>query len=65
MPDYEIRIFQLNKFIIKFSTKITKHFQSMEISADIFVQKFFISIFSAFFPFEILNKIWDIFLIVK
>jgi hypothetical protein len=64
MPDYEIRNFQLNHLICKFSPKLYKHFQSHEINVDLFVQKFFISIFSAFFPFDILIKIWDIFLIV-
>jgi hypothetical protein len=64
MPDYEIRNFQLNYLIGKFLPKLYKHFQAQEINVDLFVQKFFISIFSAFFPFDILIRIWDIFLIV-
>jgi hypothetical protein len=65
MPDYEIRIYQLKILIKKFYPEISEHFNLKEINIDLFVQKFFISIFSAFFPFEILIKIWDIFLIVK
>jgi hypothetical protein len=65
MPDYQIRTFQLEFLMKKYVPILIEHFNKNEINSDIFMSKFFLTIFSAFLPFEILCKLWDIFLIVN
>ena len=65
MPDYQIRTFQLEFLMSKFVPKLYEHFKRNEINSDFFMSKFFLTIFAAFLPFEILCKFWDIFLIVN
>ncbi len=64
MPDFQIRIFQLDHFMRKFIPNIYEHFKKNEINSDIFMSKMLLTIFSSFLPFETLCKVWDVFLIV-
>ena len=65
MPDYQIRIFQLNHYLSVNLPNIFNHFKKQEINADLFLGRWFLTLFSSFLPFEVLCKVWDIFLIVK
>lgn len=64
MPDYKIRIFQLDYFMKKYIPNIYCHFKENEINADIFMSKFFLTIFASFLSFDLLYKVWDIFIVV-
>ena len=65
MPDYSIRVFQLNYFIKKYYPKLFIHFQNQQINSDIFFSKWILTIFANYLPFHKLYKIWDLFIIDK
>ena len=65
MPDYSIRVFQLNYFIKKNYPKLFNHFQNQQINSDIFFSKWILTIFANYLPFYKLYKIWDLFIIDK
>ena len=65
MPDYSIRVYQLNYFIKKFFPKLNIHFKKNQINPDIFFSKWILAIFSSYLPFEVLCKVWDVFIIDK
>ena len=65
MPDYSIRVFQLNYFIKKYYPKLYTHFQNQQITSDIFFSKWILTIFANYLPFHKLYKIWDLFIIDK
>lgn len=65
MPDYSIRVFQLNYYIDKYMPDLLIHFNKNQINPDIFLSKWILTIFSSYLPFETLAKVWDVFLIDK
>ena len=65
MPDYNIRIFQLNYYIKIYFPELFNHLQKAQINADLFFSKWIITIFSNYLPFNVLYKVWDIFIIDK
>lgn len=65
MPDYSIRSYQLNYYISKFFPKLTSHFQLHQINPDIFFSKWILAIFSSYLTFDVLCKVWDVFIIDK
>lgn len=62
MPDYSIRIYQLNYYIKKHIPSLYSHFLKNQINPDLILSKWILTIFSSFLPFIILSKIWDIFI---
>ena len=65
MPDYSIRVYQLNYFIKKFFPKLNVHFKKNQINPDIFFSKWILAIFSSYLPFDVLCKVWDVFILDK
>ena len=65
MPDYSIRVFQINFFIKIYYPKLFIHFQNQQINSDIFFSKWILTIFANYLPFYKLYKIWDLFIIDK
>ena len=65
MPDYSIRVFQLNYYIKIYFPKLFNHFKKEQINQDIFFSKWILTIFANYLPFNKLYKIWDIFIIDK
>lgn len=65
MPDYSIRIYQLNYFIKKYIPSLFYYFKKNSINPDIFFSKWILTIFSSYLPFQTLSRVWDIFLIDK
>ena len=65
MPDYSIRVFQLNYYIKKYLPKLFNHLKNQQINIDIFFSKWILTIFANYLPFEKLYKVWDIFIIEK
>ena len=65
MPDYSIRVYQLNFYIKKYFPELFLHFKKNQINPDIFFSKWILTIFSNYLPFNILYKIWDLFIIDK
>ena len=65
MPDFLIRVFQLKKFIEFYFPKLFNHLRRNQINIDLFFSKWLLTIFSNYFPFEVLYKVWDLFIIDK
>jgi len=65
MPDYSIRIYQLNYYIKKHIPALYSHFLKNQINPDLILSKWILTIFSSFLPFNILSKIWDVFIFDK
>ena len=65
MPDYLIKLYQLNYFIKDNFPKLLPHLKINQINPDIFFSKWILTIFSNFLPFETLYNVWDLFLLDK
>ena len=65
MPDYSIRVFQLNYFIKQYFSDLFTHFKKNQITPDIIFSKWILTIFANYLPFETCYKIWDLFIIDK
>jgi hypothetical protein len=65
MPDYSIRVYQLNFYIKKYFPELFLHFKKNQINPDIFFSKWILTIFSNFLPFETLYNVWDLFILDK
>ena len=65
MPDYSIRVFQLNYFIKQYFPDLFNHFKKNQITPDIIFSKWILTIFANYLPFETCYKIWDLFIIDK
>ena len=63
MPDYSIRVYQLNYYIKQFFPKLSNHFKKNQINPEIFFSKWILTIFSNYLPFDVLYKVWDIFIL--
>ena len=65
MPDYLIKLYQLNYFIKENYPKLFPHLKINQINPDIFFSKWILTIFSNFLPFETLYNVWDLFILDK
>ena len=65
VPEYLIKLYQLNYFINEKFPLLLPHLNKKQISPDIFFSKWILTIFSNFLPFETLYNIWDLFIIDK
>ena len=65
MPDYSIRVYQLNSFIKENFPDLALHFKKNQINPDVFFSKWILTIFSNYLPFDVLYKVWDVFLLDK
>lgn len=65
MPDYSIRIYQLNYYLKKYLTPLYNHFRKHQINPDLILSKWILTIFSSYLPFDTLGKVWDIFILDK
>ena len=65
MPDYQIRLYQLNYFLDKYLSPLYQHFSTHQIDLDIFFSKWIITLFASYLPFSTLDKVLDVFLIDK
>ena len=65
MPDYSIRVYQLNYYIKEYFPELSFHFKKHQINPDVFFSKWILTIFSNYLPFDVLYKVWDVFIIDK
>ena len=65
MPDYSIRVYQLNYFIKEYFPDLSLHFKKNQINPDVFFSKWILTIFSNYLPFDVLYKVWDVFILDK
>ena len=65
MPDYQIRVYQLNYFIKEYFPELATHFKKNQINPDVFFSKWILTIFSNYLPFDVLYKVWDVFIFDK
>ena len=65
MPEYLIKLYQLNYFIKEYFPKMHHHLKTNSINLDIFFSKWILTIFSNFLSFDTLYNIWDIFMLDK
>jgi len=63
MPDYNIRIFQLEFFIKKYLKSLFSHFKKHQINSELIFSKWILTVFSSYLPFTTLSKVYDVFLI--
>jgi len=65
MPDFLIRVYQLKKFIEFYFPKLANHLKRNQINIDLFFSKWLLTIFSNYFQFDVLYRVWDVFIIEK
>ena len=65
VPDYLIKLYQLNYFVKENFPKLFPHLKKNQINPDIFFSKWILTIFSNFLPFETLYNVWDLFILDK
>ena len=65
MPDYNIRVYQLNYYIKEYFPELSFHFKKHQINPDVFFSKWILTIFSNYLPFDVLYKVWDVFIMDK
>ena len=65
VPDYLIKLYQLNYLINEEFPLLIPHLNKKQINPDIFFSKWILTIFSNFLPFETLYNVWDLFIIDK
>ena len=65
MPDYSIRVFQLNYYIKEYFPQLFIHLKKNQINPDVIFSKWILTIFSNFLPFSILYNVWDVFILDK
>ena len=65
MPDYAVRLFQMNYYLKKYLPELFYHLRKNEVTSDFFFSKWILTIFSSYLPYETLCYVWDIFLIVN
>jgi hypothetical protein len=65
MPEYLIKLYQLNYFIKEYFPKMHHHLKTNRINLDIFFSKWILTIFSNFLTFETLYNVWDVFILDK
>ena len=65
MPDFLIRVYQLKKLIEFYLPKLGNHLKRNQINLDLFFSKWLLTIFSNYLPFDVLYKVWDVFIIDK
>ena len=65
MPDYSIRVYQLNYYIKEYFPGLSLHFKKNQINPDVFFSKWILTIFSNYLPFDVLYKVWDVFILDK
>jgi hypothetical protein len=64
MPDYNLRVYQLNHYVKKYFPDVYYHFKNNKIPYDLFYSKWFITIFAAYLGFDVVAQCWLYFVIV-
>lgn len=64
MPDYEVRVYQLNHYIKKYLPELHYHFKKNKIPVDLIFTKWIITIFAQYLNFDCLTLVWTLFIIV-
>lgn len=61
MPLVQLRLFQLNRLLKKFSPKLFKHLGSIGVNEGMYATHWIITVFAYNFPIELVLKVWDLF----
>ena len=65
MPEYLIKLYQINFFIKEYYPKMHHHLKTTRINLDIFFSKWILTVFSNFLDFDTLYNVWDLFILDK
>jgi hypothetical protein len=65
MPDYDLRVFQLNHYVKLYFPDIFYHFKNNKIPFDLLYSKWFITLFSSYLNFEVTAHCWMYFIVVN
>ena len=65
MPEYLIKLYQINFFIKEYYPKMHSHLKTTRINLDIFFSKWILTVFSNFLDFDTLYSVWDLFILDK
>lgn len=63
MPDYSIRIFQLEHYMKIYLKDLYFHFKKQQINPDLILSKWILTLFCNYIPFNYLSKIFDNFIL--
>lgn len=63
MPLVQLRLYQIKVLIKRRLPKLSKHFESLGVSEGMYATHWIITLYSYNFPFELVLRIWDCFLI--
>lgn len=63
MPKVMEMIWVSEKLLLKFMPKLTKHLIEENATIGMYGTKWFVTVYSRDFPFEIVTRIWDIFFV--
>jgi len=63
MPDYNIRVFQLNNYLKIYMSDLFYTFKKNQINPDIIFSKWILTLFASYLPFETLAKVMDVFIV--
>ncbi|KAJ6251973.1 rab-gtpase-tbc domain-containing protein-related [Anaeramoeba flamelloides] len=61
-PLLQQQLFQWDKVLKKYATKLYKHFQNENIMPSMYASSWFLTIFARVLPFPLVLRIWDIYL---
>ena len=64
MPDYPVRVYQLNHYVKIYLPSIFNHFKNNKIPFDMIYSKWLITVFSQYLTPDLLNIVWTYFIIV-
>lgn len=64
MPDYALRVYQLNYYVKQYFPDIYYHFKNNRIPVDLIYSKWFLTVFSSYLSFDILSLCWTLFIVV-
>ena len=65
MPEYLIKLYQINFFIKEYYPKMHHHLKTTRINLDIFFSKWILTVFSNFLDFDTLYNVLDLFILDK
>eukprot|EP01083_Nonionella_stella_P083472 230847_1 len=61
-PTLQKRFFQFERLMDKFSPKVMRHFRECDLPCMMYASQWFITVFSHSVPFDLVVRVWDVFL---
>ena len=62
LPRFQLLTFQFDMLLKKTFPKLKKHLESQGVASSMYSSQWFITLFSYAFPFDLVVRVWDIFM---